>query len=435
MPGRSPPGEGTCYALPRSPSPLLHMPVHDQLRNTLTLILAGGQGERLKPLTLQRAKPAVPFGGAYRIIDFTLSNCIHSGLRRIMLLTQYQARSLEDHVRFGWNFLPRRLSQYISVRPPHHRSNEKWYAGTADAIYQNIDTLEEEKPERVLILSGDHIYKMDYGRMLREHIVSGAALTIGAVKIPAEDSRRFGIFECDEQNRVLSFEEKPAHGAELPTEPGWCLGSMGIYIFETAELIRRLKEDAELGPESSHDFGKDIIPRMIREVPVFAHNFVQRGIDKTPYWRDVGTIDAYYEANMDLCSVAPQFNLYDRDWPIYTLWHNDPPAKTVFDEQDGRRAEVMDSLLCPGVVVSGARVHRSILSNRVLVQEYAEVDDSIVMGNVEIGPGAKVKRAIIDKWVKVPEGFRIGHDVEEDHKRFTVTDSGIVVVPANYSFQ
>jgi len=409
------------------------MPLNDELKSTLTLILAGGQGERLKPLTLRRAKPAVPFGGAYRIIDFTLSNCIHSGLRRIHLLTQYQARSLEEHIRFGWNFLPRRLSQFISVRPPHHRDTEKWYQGTADAIYQNIDTLEEERPRHVLILSGDHIYKMDYGRMLREHLIHRAALTIGAVRIPSSESGRFGIFGCDAHNRVTSFQEKPKVGREIPGQPGWCLGSMGIYIFETQELIRRLEADAALGPESSRDFGRDVIPRMIDEVPVYAHNFVQRGSDRTPYWRDVGTLEAYYEANMDLCAVAPEFNLYDHDWPIYTLWHNDPPAKTVFDE-DGRRAEVHDSLLCPGTIVSGAKVRRSILSNRVVVEEHAEVEDSILFGNVYVGKGACIRRAIIDKWVRVPDGVRIGFDRAADSQRFTVTETGITVVPARFQF-
>lgn len=409
------------------------MPLNDELKSTLTLILAGGQGERLKPLTLLRAKPAVPFGGAYRIIDFTLSNCIHSGLRRLHLLTQYQARSLEEHIRFGWNFLPRRLSQFISVRPPHHRGTGMWYQGTADAIYQNIDTLEEERPRHVLILSGDHIYKMDYGRMLREHLIHRAAVTIGAVRIPASDSPRFGVFGCDERNRVTDFQEKPRQGREIPGQPGWCLGSMGIYIFETQELIRRLESDAALGNESSHDFGKDIIPRMISEVPVYAHHFVQRGSDRTPYWRDVGTLDAYYDANMDLCRVAPEFNLYDHDWPIYTLWHNDPPAKTVFDE-DGRRAEVHDSLLCPGTIVSGAKIRRSILSNRVVVEEHADVEGSILFGNVHVGRGARIRRAIVDKWVRVPEGVQIGFDQAADAQRFTVTESGITVVPAHYAF-
>ncbi len=407
----------------------------DKLKATLTLILAGGQGERLKPLTVHRAKPAVPFGGAYRIIDFTLSNCIHSGLRRIHVLTQYRARSLEEHIRFGWNFLPRRLEQFISVRPPHHQGTSSWYTGTADAIYQNIDTIEDEKPEFVCVLSGDHIYKMDYGSMLRQHLETGAALTIGAVKIPSSEAERFGVFECDAERRVASFTEKRADAPQIPGEPGYCYGSMGIYIFETQELIRRLREDAELGDKSSHDFGKDIIPRMIGDCPIFAHDFVDQDGSDVPYWRDVGTIDAYYDSNLDLCSVAPQFNLYDRGWPTYTLWHNEPPAKTVFDEDGGRRAEVVDSLLCPGVVVSGARVRRSILSNAVSVDERSEIEGSILFAGVSVGKRAKVRRAILDKWIRVPDGETIGVDRELDLERgFTVTDSGITVVPHSFKF-
>jgi len=411
------------------------MPLTTELKETLTLILAGGQGERLKPLTLKRAKPAVPFGGIFRIIDFTLSNCIHSGLRRICLLTQYQARSLEEHVRFGWNFLPRRLEQFISVRPPHHMGTGLWYKGTADAIYQNLDTIEEERPRHVLILAGDHIYKMDYGRMLREHLIHRAELTIGAVKIPKSEARQFGIFEVNERGRVTSFVEKPKENPpEIPGQPGYCLASMGIYVFETDELMRRLKADAELGGSSSHDFGKDIIPRMIHEAPVYVHRFIDRdnGADE-PYWRDVGTIDAYFEANMDLLSVRPKLNLYDYDWPIYSLWHADPPAKTVLEEH-GRRADVVDSLLAPGVVVSGARVARSILANRTFVDENAVIEDSIVLAGVVVGKGAKVRRAIIDKWCKIPDGYQIGYDAAEDGKKFTVSDSGIVVVPIDYNF-
>ncbi len=406
-----------------------------ELRETLTLVLAGGQGERLMPLTGRRAKPAVPFGGVYRIIDFTLSNCIHSGLRRIFVLTQYQARSLEEHIRFGWNFLPRRLEQFISPRPPHHGGQEKWYRGTADAIHQNIDTIEDEVPRHVLILSGDHIYRMDYGRMLAGHIEHGAALTIGSVVIEKQDARRFGVFEVDTEGRVLGFHEKVADAPEIPGRPGYCLGSMGIYIFEPGELIRRLNEDAARGEESTHDFGRDIIPRMIGEVPVYVHPF--HGIDgeEQPYWRDVGTLDAYYEANMDLVAVTPQFDLYDHRWPTYTLWHNEPPAKTVFDDADGRRAEVVDSLLCPGVIVSGARARRSILSNRVRLEERAEVEDSILMAGVTIGRGAQVRSSILEKWIQVPPGETIGHDLDKDRARgFTVTRSGIVVVPPGYKF-
>lgn len=405
-----------------------------ELKETLTFILAGGQGERLKPLTVKRAKPAVPFGGAYRIIDFTLSNCIHSGLRQIHVLTQYQARSLDEHIRFGWNFLPRRLEQFVSVRPPHQASNERWYEGTAHAIHQNLDAIDPNKHSHVLILSGDHIYRMDYGAMLREHLRNGAKLTIGAAVIPVEESSRMGIFEVDGDGRVVSFEEKPPRGKEIPGKPGWCLGSMGIYLFDSNELMRRLHEDAALGTESSRDFGKDVIPRMIPEVPVYAHHFTDPLGSPEPYWRDVGTIDSFYEANLDLCSVAPNFNLYDKDWPTYTLWHNDPPAKTVFDEDDGRRAAVVDSLVCPGVVVSGGSIRRSILSNRVFVDELATVEESLLFKGVTVGRGAKVKRAIIDKWVEVPAGCEIGYDLDADRERFKVTESGIVVVPRGYRF-
>ena len=421
------------YSPRRRPIPSVHLT--EELKNTLTLVLAGGQGERLKPLTLNRAKPAVPFGGLYRIADFTLSNCIHSGLRRIFLLTQYRAGSLEEHIRFGWNFLPRRLEQFISVQPPHHRSVGKWYEGTADAIYRNIDVIEEQQPKLVLILSGDHIYKMDYGRMIREHLDRGAALTVGAVRIPAEQSRQFGIFQVDAESRIMSFEEKPERGKEIPGEPGVCMGSMGIYVFETGELISRLRADAERGDASTHDFGRDIIPHMVGDgARVYAHGFVDVGNAEEPYWRDVGTIDTYFESNLELCGVAPRFNLYDRKWPIYSLWHADPPAKTVLDEEDGRRAEVVDALLCPGVVVSGAKVRHSVLSNLVYVAEHAEVKDAILFSGVVVGAGAKIQRTIVDKWVKIPPEARIGYDPEEDARRFTVTSSGNVVVPRGYEF-
>jgi glucose-1-phosphate adenylyltransferase len=410
------------------------MPLTSELKETLTLILAGGQGERLRPLTNKRAKPAVPFGGSYRIVDFTLSNCIHSGLRRIFLLTQYQARSLEEHIRFGWNFLPRRLEQFISVRPPHHQGKGQWYQGTADAIYQNLDTIEEERPRHVLILAGDHIYKMDYSRMIREHLIHRAAVTIGAVKVPVSQAHQFGIFQVNERGRMTSFVEKPRENApEIPGQPGYCLASMGIYVFETEELTKRLRADAER-PESKHDFGHDIIPRMIEEVPVYVHDFLDRDGGIEPYWRDVGTLDAYYEANMDLLSVQPKLNLYDLDWPIYSLWHADPPAKTVLDGEDGRRAEVTNSLLCPGVIVSGAIIRRSILGNRAFVDEHASVEDSILMGGVVVGKGAKLRKVIVDKWTKIPAGAEIGFDRERDSQQFTVTESGITVVDAGHAF-
>lgn len=411
------------------PAPLTAM-AHKELRlhQTLTLVLAGGQGERLKPLTLQRAKPAVPFGGAYRIIDFTLSNCIHSGLRKIHVLTQYQARSLEEHIRFGWNFLPRRLEQFINVRPPHHKGHGKWYLGTADAIYQNLDTVDQEDPANVLILSGDHIYKMDYRDMVRRHLESEAHLTIGAVEVPVDQAHHFGIFEVDEEGRVRSFQEKPTtNAAEIPGKPGYCLASMGIYIFKTEPMKHRLIQDAELGGESSHDFGKDIIPRMVaEEEPVFVHSFEGlRGNE--PYWRDVGTLDSYYEANRDLCQVHSSVDLQDSSWPIYTLWHNDPPSKSVGE------AEVTDSLVCNGSVIEGS-VRRSILSPRCEVEAMAIVEDSILFNGVSVGEGAVVRRAIIDKWVKIPPRTQIGVDLERDGNRFTVTDSGIVVIPNGYKF-
>jgi glucose-1-phosphate adenylyltransferase len=406
------------------------------LKNTVVFLLAGGEGSRLKPLTQNRAKPAVPFGGCYRIIDFALSNCIHSGLRRINLLTQYQARSLEEHIRFGWNFLPRRLEQWITCTPPHHVTVGKWYRGTADAIFHNLDTIDDWKPPNVLVLSGDHIYQMDYRDMLREHVEHTAALTIGAVRIPIAQANRFGNLQIAADGRVTGFVEKPKTNApEIPGDPGFCLASMGIYVFETQELVRRLRADNAMPEGQGGDFGHHVIPRMIAEVPVYAHFF--RGIEgeTSPYWRDVGTIEALFDANMDLCSVKPQLNLYNNAWPTYTLWHNDPPAKTVFSEVgDGRRAEVQDSLLSPGVVVSGGKVRRSVLSNRVYVDEHSELDECIVMRGARIGKRCKLRRTIVDKWNVIPDGTVIGYDAEADKKRFTVSESGIVVVEHGHNW-
>jgi glucose-1-phosphate adenylyltransferase len=404
--------------------------VNLDLKSTLTFILAGGEGSRLKPLTQLRAKPAVPFGGCYRIIDFTLSNCIHSGLRRINLLTQYQARSLEEHIRFGWNFLPRRLEQWITCTPPHHVSVGKWYRGTADAIFHNLHTIGDWEPANIAVLSGDHIYQMDYRDMFREHAEHGAALTIGAVRIKVEEASRFGILQVAADGRVTGFVEKPKHDApQIPGQPGYCLASMGIYVFETNEVVRRLREDNEMPEGQGGDFGQHVIPRMIGSVPVYAHYFRGRDGSPDPYWRDVGTIEAYFDANMDLCSVKPQLNLYDEDWPTYTLWHNDPPAKTVFSESgDGRRAEVQDSLVCPGVVVSGAKVRRTLLSNRVRVEEHSQLDECIVLRGAQVGRNCKLKRVIVDKWNKVPDGTVIGYDPDADKKRFAVSQTGIVVV-------
>ncbi|MEL6906601.1 MAG: sugar phosphate nucleotidyltransferase, partial [Planctomycetota bacterium] len=363
-----------------------------------------------------------------------------SGLRRVFVLTQYQAYSLEEHLRYAWNFLPRRLSQFIVARPPQHGGTGAWYRGTADAIAQNLVLLEENECEHVLILSGDHIYKMDYGEMLMDHVRSGALCTIGAVEIDADEAPRFGILEVDKNSTVTGFQEKPQRGTEIPGKPGRCLGSMGIYIFERKELIRRLREDAEKTEGTSHDFGKDILPAMVEGgEKVIAHSFqdVDQGRNDAgvgPYWRDVGTIDSYFDANLDFCSVTPSFNLYDKDWPIYTLWHNDPPAKTVFSDADGRTSQVLDSLLCNGSVVSGSRVRRSILSNRVYTGSDAEIEESILMSGVHVGDGAIVRRAIVDKWTQIPAGEQIGVDLERDRERFKVTDSGIAVVPRGFDF-
>ena len=412
------------------------MPIHEQLQQCLTLILAGGQGERLMPLTAERAKPAVSFGGMYRIIDFTLSNCINSGLRHIYVLTQYRSRSLEDHLRLGWNFLPRRLAQFIAPLPPQRATRDSWYGGTADAIHQNLETIHAERKPRVLILSGDHIYKMDYGRMLRDHVQQGAAITVGAVPVPLSESRRFGILEAHPDGRVKSFLEKPLEAKPMAERPTHALGSMGIYIFDTDVLEKLLDEDAAR-PDSSHDFGKDVIPRAIADHKVIVHRFVDENQKDEPYWRDIGTIDSFFEANLDLVSVTPQFNLYDRHWPIFTMQHNEPPAKTVFADPPGtgKRSEVLDSMLSSGVIVSGGRVERSLLSYRCRVEEHAVVEDSILHAGVVVGPGARVRKAIIDKWTQVPPGETIGIDAERDRRRFTVSAGGVVVVPMRYDFR
>jgi len=398
------------------------------VKEVLTLILAGGKGTRLEPLTRDRAKPAVPFGGLYRIIDFTLSNCINSNLRRILVLTQYKARSLDRHIRHGWNFLTMELGEYIEVLPPQQRIDEHWYKGTADAIYQNIYSLEKENPEHVLILAGDHIYKMDYADMLAVHLESRAAVTVGVTEVEAGRSPGFGIVEVNEHRQIVGFEEKPAKPSTIPGRPGYCYASMGIYLFNRDLLEHALVGDARRA-ESSHDFGKDVIPAAARNVRVMAYNFKDENKKESKYWRDIGTLDAYYEANMDLIQVTPQFNLYDFAWPIRTYHEQWPPAKTVFaDEASGRVGTVLDSLVANGCIVSGGQVLRSVLSPDVRVNSFAQVEDAILMEHVEVGRYAKIRRAIIDKDVIIPRHAEIGYHLEEDRKRFHVTESGIVVV-------
>ncbi len=392
----------------------------------LAMVLAGGRGERLYPLTRDRAKPAVPFGGIYRIIDFTLSNCLNSDIRRIYALTQYKSISLHRHIQFGWNILSAPLGEFIEVIPAQQRINEHWYQGTADAIFQNIYTIQQEKPDLILILSGDHIYKMDYRKMIEFHIERRADLTIAAIRMERRLSKEFGVIQVNEEGQVIGFEEKPEEPKTIPGDPEGILASMGVYVFPTEILVRRLIEDAR--SDSTHDFGKDIIPRMIKRDRVFAFDFRQGDRGGVGYWRDVGTIDAYFEANMDLVSVSPQLNLYDTSWPIFTYQLPYPPAKTVLEEE-GRMGMAINSIISNGCIISGGSVKRSILSPRVKIHSYAEVEDSILLEGVDIGRHAKVRRTIIDKEVQIPPGMKIGYDLDEDSKRFTVTASGIVVVP------
>lgn len=402
------------------------------MRDVLTMILAGGKGTRLEPLTRDRAKPAVPFGGLYRIIDFTLSNCINSGLRRILVLTQYKARSLDRHLSAGWRFLNRELGEFIEVLPPQQRIDEHWYRGTADAIYQNIYSIEKEKPRYLLVLAGDHIYKMDYGDMLRAHIERQADVTIGCIPVPVRESRHFGVMAVDDEDHVLNFLEKPHRADPLPDAPDHCLGSMGIYVFTMRPLFDVLCEDAT-DPNSHHDFGHNIIPTMIRSHRVVAFRFVDRNRKDTPYWRDVGTLDAYYQANMDLVGVDPVLNLYDHDWPIRTYQPQLPPPKFVFSD-DGprghaRRGEALDSMVCQGCIISGGSARRSILSPGVRVNSYTVIDESILLDGVEVGRHCHIRRAIIDKYVTIPPHTTIGYNLEHDRQRgFTITDHGVVVI-------
>jgi glucose-1-phosphate adenylyltransferase len=396
------------------------------LRDVVAVLLAGGAGERLYPLTRDRAKPAVAFGGPYRIVDFTLSNCINSGLRKIFLATQYKAQSLNRHVRMGWNAVNTELGEFVEILPPQKRVGENWYLGTADAVYQNLYSIEREHPRWVIILSGDHIYKMDYGKMLDVHIARGASLTVGAIEVPVADSRRFGVLEVDDDSRIVGFQEKPATARATPWNPGFCLGSMGIYIFDVEVLVRELLRDAE--EDSSHDFGKDIIPKLVGGGErVYAYLFWDENKKESKYWRDVGTLDAYYEASMDLIQVDPVFNLYDPEWPMRTHQPQLPPAKFVFAEE-GRRGVATQSIVSSGCIISGGQVQRSILGPNVRVHSFCDVEDSIVMTNAVISRHARIRRAIVDRDVVVPKGAIVGFDPVEDRRRHTVSDGGVVVV-------
>lgn len=396
---------------------------------TLGVLLAGGAGERLYPLTRDRAKPAVPFGGMYRIIDVTLSNCINSGLRKIFVLTQYKALSLSRHIRHGWfNVFAHGLDEFIEIIPPEKRVGEDWYLGTADAVRQNLYSINSvDAIQHVLVLSGDHIYKMNYCRMLEQHVDSGADITLGTIQTPLQRAHRFGVVSVNGSLRVHGFQEKPAEPTPSIEDPGKTVVSMGIYIFDRKLLSTLLEEDAQT-PGSTHDFGKDILPRAIKEFKVMAYPFVDENKKNSQYWLDVGTIPAYYEANMDLVAVSPQFNLYDKDWPIRTHPGQYPPAKFVFAQEGKRMGIAVDSIVSNGCIVSGGRVVNSVLSPDVRVNSYCEIDKSILFPHVNIGRYSRIRNAIVDRGVHLAEGTTIGFDVEEDRKKYHLTETGIAVV-------
>jgi glucose-1-phosphate adenylyltransferase len=403
------------------------------MKDTLGVLLAGGAGERLYPLTRDRAKPAVAFGGNYRIIDVTLSNCINADLRRVYILTQYKALSLNRHIREGWgSIVATELGEFIEILPPMKRVSDNWYLGTADAVYQNIYSIGSEQPKYVLILSGDHIYKMNYQLMLDQHVAAQADVTLATILIDPSETPRFGVVDVDRHGRISGFEEKPKQTKlRSPYNPEMVSGSMGVYVFNTDVLLPVLLKDAE-DPNSSHDFGKDILPRILEQYKTYSYNFIDENKKEALYWRDVGTLEAYYEANMDLVSVSPVFNLYDKAWPIRTHQRQYPPAKFVFGEP-GRTGTAIDSIVCPGCILSGGIVKNSVLSPDVRVNSYTEVDASIIFSHVNIGRHCRIRNAIIDRDVHIPEGTVIGFDPEEDAKNYVVTDSGITVVTRDYS--
>ena len=401
------------------------------IKNVLAIVLAGGKGSRLEPLTRDRAKPAVPFGGIYRICDFALSNCLNSGIRQNLVLTQYKAQSLDRHINLAWQgFYCRELGEYIDVLPPQQRIDENWYSGTADAVYQNIYALEKTNAEYVVILAGDHIYKMDYSKMVEYHKRVNADLTVAALPVSRKKAKEFGVMQVDEHDRLTGFEEKPSEPQTLPGNDNLCLASMGIYVFSAKFLYEQLLLDAN-NQNSNHDFGKNIIPSIIKDRKVFAFPFRDENKKETAYWRDVGTLDAYYMANMDLISVNPMLNMYDDSWPVRTHQPNLPPPKFVFDDQEiqARVGSAVDSIVCQGAIISGGRAQHSILGPKVRINSYARVSDSILFEGVQVGRNARIRRAIIDKHVCIPAGVEIGFDQEDDRRRgFAISDGGVVVI-------
>lgn len=395
-------------------------------RNTLALIMAGGRGERLKQLTQWRAKPAVPFGGKFRIIDFPLSNCINSGIRRIGVLTQYKSHSLNLHIQRGWGHLRGEFGEFVELLPAQQRIEASWYAGTADSIYQNLDIIRSHSPEYVLILAGDHIYKMDYGAMLAQHVEMEADISVGCIEVDLETASAFGVMGINEDLRIQSFLEKPANPEPMPGKDDKALCSMGIYIFNTDLLFELLIRDADT-PKSSHDFGKDIIPDAIKKYRVFAHPFKQDNSEIQSYWRDVGTVDAFWEANLELIGITPELNLYDEQWPIWTSQEQLPPAKFIFDEDD-RRGMAIDSMVSGGCIISGACIRHSLLFSNVTVDSYTEIDSSVVLPDVTVGQSCRIRHAIIDKGCNIPDGTIIGEDLEKDKELYYVSPKGVVLV-------
>jgi len=400
-------------------------------KNTYAMVLAGGRGSRLHQLTDWRAKPAVPFGGKFRIIDFVLSNCVNSGIRHIGVATQYKSHSLIQHLQRGWSFLNGQFGEFIDLLPAQQRVDEShWYQGTADAVFQNLDILRSSNPDFILILGGDHVYKMDYGKLLAFHVESKADMTVACLEVPVAEAVAFGVMSVDEHSRVVEFTEKSTTPATIPGKPGMSLASMGIYVFNSKFLFEQLIRDAD-DKRSGHDFGKDLIPHMIKKYHVFAQSFEQScvgmGDDNVPYWRDVGTIDSYWEANMELTKVVPDLNMYDQDWPIWTHQEQLPPAKFVFDE-DGRRGMAIDSLVSGGCIVSGSVVRRSLLFSDVRVNGYCTIEDSVLLPNVDVCRDVTLKRVIVDKNCKIPDGLVVGVDQEEDRKRFHVTPNGVTLI-------
>ena len=395
-------------------------------RDTLALILAGGRGSRLKQLTLWRSKPAVPFGGKFRIIDFPLSNCMNSGIRRVGVLTQYKAHSLLQHIQRGWGFLRGEFGEFIELLPAQQRIQSSWYAGTADAIYQNLDIIRIHNPEYVLILAGDHIYKMDYGPMIAHHVEHGADMTVGCLEVDLDIARAFGVMTTDGDGRVLEFNEKPENPAPMPGSEDTSLASMGIYVFNTRFLFEQLIKDAD-NPESSHDFGNDIIPAIIQQYRVFTYPFRDVQTGQQAYWRDVGTVDAFWATNLELIGVTPELNLYDQDWPIWTYQEQMPPAKFVFDDED-RRGTAIDSMVSGGCVISGATVRHSLLFSNVKVNSNSLLNHAVVLPDVEIGRNCRIQNAIIDKGCQIPTDTVIGEDPAADAQRFHVSPGGVVLV-------